>query len=41
MFEIYMALHALFKDFMAYISGRCTPMGIEKIHLEQNVSFGT
>jgi len=41
MFEIYMALYALFKDFVAYISGRCTPIGMEKIYLEQHVSFGT
>ena len=34
MIEIYVALCALFKDFMAYISGRCTPMGMEKLCLE-------
>ena len=31
----------LFKDFMAYASGRCTPMGKEKFLLEHDVSFGT
>ena len=31
----------LFNDFMAHANGRCTPMEKEKIHLEQDVSFGT
>ena len=30
-----------YKDFMAHANGRCTPMGKEKICLEQDVSFGT
>ena len=41
MFEIYMALYALSKDFVAYISGRYTPIEMEKIHLDQDVFFGT
>jgi len=27
--------------FMAHVNGRYTPMGMGKIHLEQDVSFGT
>ena len=30
-----------FKDFMALANKRCTPMGMGKIFLEQDVSFGT
>jgi len=40
MFATSMALNGSFKDFMTHSSGRCTPMGMEKIRLEQDVSFG-
>ena len=41
MFATHMALCGLFKDAMAHANGRCTPMGMGKMRLEQDVSFGT
>ena len=41
MFAKHVPTMVLFKDFIAHANGRHTPMGKEKIRLEQDVSFET